>query len=241
MSSFDHFVFPSTPGRNALIASGVVLAHAVGLWTLQAGLISTKAQEEIIVPAEVLAQFITPAPIQPPAPSPPPPAPHTPKTPPVPRPAVVKTPVPRPAPAAMPAPLPVANAPVTFHAPIVAPEAAPPAPPAPALAPAPPAPSAPPAPPRVELPSSKAAYLNNPAPGYPAISKRMGEEGKVVLKVLIGADGLPQRVELQQSSGYDRLDRQAQEAVMRWRFVPGKRNGVPEAMWNLVPINFVLE
>ena len=29
--------------------------------------------------------------------------------------------------------------------------------------------------------------------------------------------------------------------VMRWRFVPGKRNGVPEAMWNLVPINFVLE
>ena len=91
------------------------------------------------------------------------------------------------------------------------------------------------------MPSSDATYLNNPKPGYPAISKRMGEQGKVVLRVLIGTDGLPQKVEINQSSGYDRLDRQAQEAVMRWRFVPGKRNGVPETMWNLVPINFVLE
>ena len=91
------------------------------------------------------------------------------------------------------------------------------------------------------MPSSDAAYLNNPKPGYPAISKRMGEQGKVVLRVLIGTDGLPQKVEINQSSGYDRLDRQAQEAVMRWRFVPGKRGGVPEAMWYAQPINFVLE
>ena len=69
----------------------------------------------------------------------------------------------------------------------------------------------------------------------------MGEQGKVLLRVYIGADGGPQRVEINKSSGYDRLDRQAMDAVMRWRFVPGKRNGVPEAMWNLVPINFVLE
>jgi len=110
------------------------------------------------------------------------------------------------------------------------------APPSPA-----PAPPAPPAPPRIELPSSDAAYLNNPKPGYPAISKRMGEQGRVVLRVLIGPDGVPQKVEINKSSGFDRLDRQAQESVMRWRFVPGKRNGVPEAMWNLVPINFVLE
>ena len=69
----------------------------------------------------------------------------------------------------------------------------------------------------------------------------MGEQGKVVLRVLIGTDGVPQKVEVNQSSGFDRLDRQAQDAVMRWRFVPGTRHGVPEAMWNLVPINFVLE
>ena len=69
----------------------------------------------------------------------------------------------------------------------------------------------------------------------------MGEQGKVVLRVLIGAQGVPQQVELKQSSGYERLDQQALETVQRWRFVPGKRNGVPEAMWNVVPIQFVLE
>ena len=69
----------------------------------------------------------------------------------------------------------------------------------------------------------------------------MGEQGKVVLRVLIDAQGVPQQVELKQSSGYERLDQQALDTVQRWRFVPGKRNGVPEAMWNVVPIQFVLE
>ena len=69
----------------------------------------------------------------------------------------------------------------------------------------------------------------------------MGEQGKVMLRVLVGTDGLPQQVELQTSSGYDRLDKAAIAAVQRWKFVPGTRNGVPEAMWNRVPVNFVLE
>jgi protein TonB len=46
---------------------------------------------------------------------------------------------------------------------------------------------------------------------------------------------------VQQSSGYERLDRTAVETVLRWRYVPGKRAGVPEAMWFNIPINFVLE
>ncbi len=69
----------------------------------------------------------------------------------------------------------------------------------------------------------------------------MGEQGKVVLRVLIDESGAPQKIEINKSSGYERLDQQALEAVKRWKFVPGKRNGVPEAMWNIVPINFVLE
>jgi protein TonB len=48
-------------------------------------------------------------------------------------------------------------------------------------------------------------------------------------------------VEVRRSSGFERLDGVAVETVRRWRFVPGKRNGVPEAMWFNVPINFVLE
>ncbi|MBU6502335.1 MAG: energy transducer TonB, partial [Burkholderiales bacterium] len=106
---------------------------------------------------------------------------------------------------------------------------------------APPAPTARTAPAKVELPSSNADYLQNPKPPYPPISKRLGEQGTVIVRVLIGADGLPQKADLKQSSGFDRLDRVALETVMKWRYVPGKRGGVPEAMWVNVPINFVLQ
>jgi protein TonB len=100
---------------------------------------------------------------------------------------------------------------------------------------------APAAPARVELPSTDADYLNNPRPAYPPLSKRMGEQGKVVVRVLIGADGLPQKADIRTSSGFERLDQAALATVMKWRYVPGKRAGVPEAMWFNVPINFVLE
>jgi periplasmic protein TonB len=45
----------------------------------------------------------------------------------------------------------------------------------------------------------------------------------------------------QTSSGFQRLDDTAVQTVLRWRYVPGKRAGVPEAMWFNVPITFVLE
>ena len=98
-----------------------------------------------------------------------------------------------------------------------------------------------PAAPKIELPSSNAAYLNNPSPTFPAVSRRLGEQGKVTLRVLISAQGLPERVELAKSSGFERLDNAAIDTVKRWKFVPGKRNGVAEAMEYLVPVNFVLQ
>ena len=61
------------------------------------------------------------------------------------------------------------------------------------------------------------------------------------VKDLIGVDGNAQQAELRQSSGFDRLDQAALETVRKWRYVPGKRGGVPEAMWFNVPIIFVLE
>ena len=91
------------------------------------------------------------------------------------------------------------------------------------------------------MPSSDADYLQNPRPPYPPISRRLNEQGKTTVRVLIGVDGLPQRSEIFKSSGYDRLDQAALATVMRWRFVPGKRGGVAEAMWFNVPINWVLE
>jgi protein TonB len=72
------------------------------------------------------------------------------------------------------------------------------------------------------------------------VSKRLGEEGTAVIRIYVGADGLPQRTELRTSSGFERLDAVALAAVMKWRFKPGSRNGVPEAMWVTQPIPFVL-
>ena len=231
--------FPSTHGvpapapaisRNVVIAGAVVVLHVGFIWALQSGLLIRAA--EIIVPAQILTRFVDPPapkvePVKPVPPAPPAPV----------KKAVTRTtPIqPTPQPIAIADPTPSPNAPAG----VVAPQ-----PPAPVVAPvaaAPAAPPAPPAPPVVQLPSSDADYLQNPRPAYPAISRRLGEQGKSVIRVLIGTDGLPQRGEIGKSSGFDRLDQAAMASVMRWRFVPGKRNGVPEAMWFNVPVNWVLE
>lgn len=118
---------------------------------------------------------------------------------------------------------------------------APPAPdPEPAVvASAPPAPPAPPAP--IVLPRFDADYLQNPAPVYPALSRRVGEQGRVLLRVVVGPDGTPQSVELRQSSGSHRLDEAALEAVRRWRFIPARQGNTPVAAAVIVPIVFSLE
>lgn len=94
---------------------------------------------------------------------------------------------------------------------------------------------------RVELPSSSADYLSNPAPVYPPASKRQREQGRVLLYVLVDVKGLPQKIELKASSGFNRLDEAAIATVQKWKFVPGKRNGVVEEMWVEVPIEFRLQ
>ena len=95
--------------------------------------------------------------------------------------------------------------------------------------------------PAFSLPSSEAHGLNNPKPAYPRVSRRLNEQGQVVIRVFVAADGSAQQGEVKTSSGYDRLDQEALRTVLRWRFVPGQRFGTPEAMWSNVPVNFVLE
>jgi periplasmic protein TonB len=95
--------------------------------------------------------------------------------------------------------------------------------------------------PAFSLPSSEAHGLNNPKPAYPRASRRLNEQGQVLIRVFVTTDGSPQQGEIKTSSGFDRLDQEALRTVMRWRFVPGLRFGTPEAMWFNVPVNFVLE
>ena len=215
---------PQFMNRRLLIATGVILLHVFVLWALQSGLM--RRAIEVIVPGEILSEFISP-------PAPPAPQPQTPAPQPVKqevKPVVKPTPTPPlPAPSPEPAPMVIPAAP----APAPAIEAS-------TVAAAPAAPQAP-APARIELPSSDAAYLNNPRPSYPALSRRLGEQGKVVVRVLIGVDGTAQQAEIRTSSGYERLDQTALATVRSWRYVPGKRNGTAEAMWFNVPVNFVLE
>lgn len=94
--------------------------------------------------------------------------------------------------------------------------------------------------PQIELPSKDAEYLHHAVPVYPAISQRLNEQGKVMVRVLISTEGMPLDVELFESSGFDRLDRSAIQAVKGWRFVPGRKQGNPEKMWFTVPVNFQL-
>ena len=90
-------------------------------------------------------------------------------------------------------------------------------------------------------PHFDADYLRNPAPEYPAFSKRRGEEGRVLLRVNVGADGLPRAIEIHTTSGFERLDDAAVETVKRWKFVPARQGDKPVAAWVLVPISFSLE
>lgn len=97
-----------------------------------------------------------------------------------------------------------------------------------------------PAPAEVSQPRFDAGYLKNPAPVYPSASRRLGEEGRVVLRVLVESDGLPGEVTIKTSSGFPRLDRAAEDAVRRWKFVPARQGDEAVRASVLVPIVFNL-
>lgn len=83
-------------------------------------------------------------------------------------------------------------------------------------------------------------YLRAPSPQYPPVSKRLHEQGVVVLRVLIDIDGRALRVEVEASSGFERLDAEARNAVQRARFKPWTENGRARQAVVLVPIEFGL-
>ncbi len=102
-------------------------------------------------------------------------------------------------------------------------------------------PSAAPAPVEITRPRFDADYLDNPKPHYPALSRRLREEGRVVLRVQVAASGLPLDVALHGSSGFGRLDSAARETVRRWKFVPARHGQEAVAAAVLVPIVFSLK
>lgn len=202
-------------GRWPAVAA-IVALHGLGLYAaLQIGAVRETIEEA----APLFVSFIA----APPAPEikapPPTPEPLKPKH----APRLISTPQPSASPMQTP-PQPVHEEPVA--------EITPPTPPAPPA----PAPAAP-----ITPPNFVAAYLDNPAPEYPRLSRRMKESGTTLLRVLVSPEGRSAQVELNQSSGYERLDQAAVEAVRRWRFVPARQGEQAVSAWVLVPINFQLE
>jgi protein TonB len=109
------------------------------------------------------------------------------------------------------------------------------APPVP-VAPAAPAPAAPPK--RVQ-PDIDLRHSSDPL--YPPESRRRGEQGLVVLLVLVEADGQPSEIKLEQSSGHDRLDQAAIDGARHnLHYSAGTVDGRPERMWLRYRYNFQL-
>lgn len=219
------------------VSGAVLLVHVALFWAMGQGWLeqASTLEEAQVIMASVMVESTTP-----PAPQPQP----------QPQSKSLSPAVQQPRPTPVPTPLPTLSkqAEASPSAPVVVPVVAPVV----AAANTAPATSSPPAvapstsvgkpaPPSLVLPSSDADYLNNPPPAYPRLSKRMGEQGTVIVRVFIGLQGMAEQAEIRTSSGYDRLDKAALDTVQRWRYVPGKRHGTPEAMWFNVPVRFVLE
>lgn len=137
----------------------------------------------------------------------------------------------------------VAAAPVVAPTDHVAP--APPPQAEPALT-APPAPVAPVAPPRPAGPLTLTGELSvacpeRTPPRYPPLSRRMGEEGTVVLRVELDEQGKVCAARVSGSSGFERLDNAALEAVRTWQCRPAHRDGHAVRAVALQPFKFILQ
>lgn len=88
--------------------------------------------------------------------------------------------------------------------------------------------------------ASQLGFVVPPNPLYPARSRKAGEQGTVMVRVLVDIAGRPSQVSMQTSSGHPALDESAVSAVRAAQFRPYAEGGIAQAVWVLVPINFVL-
>jgi protein TonB len=89
-------------------------------------------------------------------------------------------------------------------------------------------------------PRPVAGMETNRAPTYPEIARRRGEQGRVMLRVNVSADGMPLDVEVVATSGHPSLDTAAMSAVRQWRFIPATQAGRSVAASAEVPVRFRL-
>ena len=70
---------------------------------------------------------------------------------------------------------------------------------------------------------------------------RLREQGTVVLRLVVDAQGLPQQVSLHRSSGFARLDEQALQDMRSARFAPQTENGQPIEWEVIAPMSYEVD
>jgi TonB family protein len=91
-----------------------------------------------------------------------------------------------------------------------------------------------------EIALTQVRYRDTPRPDYPESARREGRQGSVLLRVLVDEQGRSKKVEINNSSGSEALDRAAAEAIKRWRFIPARYGDKAVESWIRIPINFNL-
>ena len=91
------------------------------------------------------------------------------------------------------------------------------------------------------LQEARPIYKRNPRPPYPRVARRRGYEGTVIVRALVGMDGLVNEVRLDKSSGHETLDDAALQTVQRWAFEPAERGSEKIEMWVRIPLRFSLD
>ena len=226
--------FAPAPGsepapRRVGMVLAIALSHVALLWAISKLDVLHINWQEVTPLMVALIQPETP-PLPMPAPALPVPAARTLSVAPLitPPAVVVAVPVAPVEPAIVAAPLPTSPEPaVVTQAPAIA-------------APQPPAAPPMPVPPKL-VPAASVRYLVPPAVEVPLASRRLGETGTVLLRVLVDVKGLPRQVSVHRSSGFARLDEQAVAAMRQARFQPQTDNGIAVEWLVIAPLQYEID
>ncbi len=83
-------------------------------------------------------------------------------------------------------------------------------------------------------------FVNRVQAVYPEMARKAGIEGKVIVKVLVGKNGKPEKAQIIKNPGTDIFDESVINAVMSSTYTPAIQNGRPVKVWLMVPFSFKL-
>ncbi|MEP2101059.1 MAG: TonB family protein [Parasphingorhabdus sp.] len=81
-------------------------------------------------------------------------------------------------------------------------------------------------------------YSRQFQPPYPSGRLRMGDEGMITVRVLVGTDGRAKQIELVDSPHQDFWTATQRHALKKWRFEPATKDGVRFESWITLKVRF---